>query len=1166
MNKHTFPYLFGLIFVFLFSPQYSSAQRWIEMMEEGEDFYKIQAAFNEEWQGQEYERGKGFKQFKRWEYFMERRVYPSGRPINSGILWEEIQKVKKFNQDRQDELAKNALTWSNVGPTNWVDGTGWNPGNGRVNVVVEDPNNPNTIYIGVPAGGCWKSTDAGSTWTPLTDNLPILGVSGIAIDPTNSNIVYLGTGDGDGGNTYSIGVMKSTDGGLTWNTTGLNWTSTNNNIRRLIIDESDPNTLFVATTNGIYRTTDAGVTWNNVQSGSMQDVEIHPTNPEIVYAASDRFYRSNNGGATFTQITSGLPAPADINRFKIAVSADEPDWIYAIAGNSSGSTYNGLYRSTDQGLNFTTQSTSPNIFGYATAGDDNSGQSWYDLALAVNPSNADDVYSGGINVWNSKDGGANWTIQSQWTFPNNIGYVHADIHDLAFFGGNLYCGSDGAVSKSTDFGENWTDLTNGIAIMQFYEIAMSTTSPNKIIGGSQDNGTNLYTGSTTWTHVMGADGMDCIIDYSNDNIQYGAIQLGNINKSTNNYNSYSNILNPSDVGESGAWVTPYELDPFDPNTIYVGYNNVQKSTDGGNTWAAISSFTGGTIDVLKLAPSDNNYIYVSDNGILYKTTDAGANWSTISAGLPGLFITDIAIDPTNPDRLWVCHSEFGGNRVYYSGNGGTSWSNYSSGLPEIPANTIEYLPGSADGLYLGMDVGVYYIDGNMTDWIPCFTGLPNVIIEDIVIGCNYGKIRVGTFGRGVWEADLLCPSIVDANLRCDESGILTINGDIIEIQDLSVINNGVVDAGPFEIGFYLSTDQTFTTADIFIGSLAVSGLVAGNTTAPLDFIADVSTLSPPLPIGTYYVGFIVDYQDTVVETLDTDNADCNFSEPTLVQCNGGQFLELSILLDNYPGETTWDIVDSDGNKLYEGGGYSTQGATIIESFCLGDGCFDLTIYDSYGDGICCGFGVGSYSLSDPSGAVLASGGEFGSSETTNFCLCRDNENITGTIASDTYSVIDYISSDGIVPSSNVVTFQAGNYIDLTPDFEVTLGAEFTAEIQACANSAYLLPSTGMNAFLQSNESTIVKPFVEKNTLKSNIFKKPNSSHAILELSIPSLEDVVIEIRDINFKMMGTIAVKDFEQTGLYSLKLDQSELGEGIYFLTIKNPSSSVVQKMVVNP
>jgi len=431
--------LFSLIIALIVITNYSKAQEYVRLMEDqSSNFYDIQKSFNEYWDGKSYEKGKGWKQFKRWEWFMEPRVYPTGKLPNPALAYNEYIKFKNTYSLKKGAQNNKAANWTPLGPTNW-NSIGWNPGLGRINAVTVDPNNSSTIYVGTPAGGCWKTTNGGTSWSPLTDNLSSLGVSGIAVDPTNSNTVYIATGDGDGNDTYSIGVLKSIDGGTTWNSTGLNWSTTQARVmRKIIIDPTNPNILFVASSNGLYKTTDAGISWTSVLGGSLRDIEFNPSNPKTLFACTNTlYYKSTNGGNSFTNITNGVPG-AGVGRLSIAVTANDTNYIYLLASNSGDNSFLGLFRSTDTGNNFSLRTNTPNVFGYNTNGGDAGGQSWYDMALAVSPTNKNEVYTGGINVWKSTNGGSSLTALSRWNWPTgSFEYVHADIHTLDFYGNTL---------------------------------------------------------------------------------------------------------------------------------------------------------------------------------------------------------------------------------------------------------------------------------------------------------------------------------------------------------------------------------------------------------------------------------------------------------------------------------------------------------------------------------------------------------------------------------------------------------------------------------------------------------------------------------------------------------------------------------------------------------
>ena len=757
-------YLLAFLFV-IGSISILPAQRWAQVFEEGGSYLDVKKTFKQEWEGKPYQRSSGYKQFKRLENFYDPRLYPDYKWPDPMIVWKEMEAASKAKKNKQSSKSASTSTWTPIGPTSWTDGSGWNAGLGRINVVMVDPNNSNTIYVGAPAGGLWKSTNGGNSWSCLTDNQAVLGVSDMEIDPNNSNIIYLATGDGDASDTYSVGVLKSTNGGTTWTTTGLNFQVTQTRrIRRLIMHPTNSNILFAATTNGLYKTSNGGNSWTLITSNSFQDLAFKPGDPTVVYAVNDEFYKSTNTGNSFTQITSGLPPDNQVNRYKIGVSEDEPSWVYLVCGKQSDSTFKGMYRSTNSGNSFTLQANSPNIFGYSPTGSDSAGQSWYDLAIVVDPNDASTMWVGGVNIWKSTDGGVTYTIQTNWTYPNGIGYTHADIHYLNIYNGDLYCGSDGGVFISSDGGDNWTDKSAGLQITQFYRLSTSQTNPSLIIGGTQDNGTNLYTGSNNWTHVVGADGMECIINPVNANTMFAAIQFGSIRRSTNGGNSFSVVLTPDQVGDNGGWVTPYVLDPNNPNHIYVGYTELYRSTNGGNTFTQLSNLNNSnTLRVVEVCKANSSVIYLGRGSKVFKSSNGGTSFTNVTGNLPNKTVTSIITDPTDADRIWVSLSGYtSGQKVFFSSTGGSSWTNLSTGLPNLPANCLLYREGSSDEIYCGTDVGIYTLSGNSGSWTTFGTGLPNVIVEELEITYSIDKIRAATYGRGMWEADLPSGCATDA--------------------------------------------------------------------------------------------------------------------------------------------------------------------------------------------------------------------------------------------------------------------------------------------------------------------------------------------------------------------------------------------------------------------
>jgi len=767
------------------------------------DFNEIKKSFDNYWIDKDYqEKGKGWKIFKRWEWFWGQRVYPDGLFPSPDKTYIEYQKRLRADKKNLD----NTLTvgnWENLGPTTNNGGYG---GLGRINVVREHPSNSNTIYAGAASGGLWMSTDGGNNWSTNTDELGSLGVTDLVFDPDDSNIIFMATGDGDHSDTYSVGVLKSTNGGASWNTTGLNWTQNNNRtISRLLINPVNSDFIYAGGSNGIYKSTNGGTDWSLVfNTMSVKDMELKPGTPSTIYAARNAIYRSTDNGTSWTQLTSGLPT-SGMERIALAVSPNNANYVYALISSTSGSGFLGLYRSTNSGDSWTLMSSTPNILGWNVTGSDTGGQGWYDLCLAASPTNANEIYAGGVNIWKSTNGGVNWTRSTYW----NSAYtptVHADQHDLWFStnSNTLYVGNDGGVYHTTNGGTNWSWVGSGLQISQFYRLGVSATNSNIVIAGAQDNGTKLKSG-TNWTDVIGGDGMECIVDHSNANIMYGSIYYGQIRKSTNGGSSFNTLTLPSEYNSGyGAWVTPYVMDPTNSNILYVGYRNIFKTTNGGGSWTSISNFTSGSITVLQVAPSNTNYIYASTGGSYLKaTTNGGANWTEYA--LPAYTtLTYLAVDNDNPLNIWATFSGYySGQKVYNSTNGGQSWTNISGTLPNLPVNCVVHQKDFNDRIYVGTDIGVYYRDNNTDNWVSFNTNLPNVVITELEIQYSTNKLRAATFGRGLWEAEIAVTSL--------DSPTLASPADAATDQELtlSLAWNAVTNATSYTS--QLSTSSDFTT-------------------------------------------------------------------------------------------------------------------------------------------------------------------------------------------------------------------------------------------------------------------------------------------------------------------------------------------------------------------
>ena len=804
------------------------SQEWINMMKDQKtNVHDVQKAFNtwySSYQKNSANSEKGnendgpYEQFKRWEWLMEARTYPSGNRPAPGAI------AKQYS----DYLKNRAVKHSPMGAANWTYTGNTNVpqygGDGRVNYLRFMPGNNNIIFACGPTGGLWETTDGGNTWSTKTDNLTDMSISDIAIDPTNTNVMYISTGDGDGiygGYTTlsTVGVLKSTDGGTTWNPTGLVYTQANtgpaySTVNQLLLDSNNTNYIIAATSFGLFKTTNAGITWAQVDTGDFRSIEFEPFHSGVVYASTfnGEFYRSTDTGSTWTFITAGLPAQTNGNRIKIAVTPADSNYVYLVVGQT------GTYRSTDRGQTFTQMSASDQI----------SYQYWYTMSLCVSPTNADSLLEGGLDNYVSADGGASWNQVTSW-YGNGYPYVHADVHcitPLPGSGSAYFEASDGGVFEMNQpSADSWMDLSSNLEIGALYNIGPSATTPGLWLSGWQDNGVNLS--GPFWQEVYGGDGMISFIDYSNDLTWYVENYDGDFQMSPDGGITWNTISNGLPYG---PWVTRWLQNPQNPNSLFGGLQDVWNSTDQGNIWTQISTWGSATnnfISAICIDPKDSNIIYAAQPGIIEVTTNGGNTWTNITGSLPvnNAGISGIALDPKNAAKVWVSFSGYSGpDKVYQSTNMGTTWTDISTGLPNLPVNCILFQNGSPnESIYIGMDAGVYYHDTVLNSWLAYTSGLPNVIVNDLEIFYPTNTLLAATYGRGVWSSptytnstDLGTTNIANAN------GRLTIypnptNGNVSLTAD-------VVNPGEYSVSIYNMLGQKVYGADINISRHYTSNL------------------------------------------------------------------------------------------------------------------------------------------------------------------------------------------------------------------------------------------------------------------------------------------------------------------------------------------------------
>ncbi|MEO8085851.1 MAG: T9SS type A sorting domain-containing protein [Bacteroidota bacterium] len=728
----------------------------------------------------EFEDG-AYEKFKRWEYYWQTRISSTGEFVSPLINLNEWKayndRTFAFKEAEQGEVM--LANWIAKGPDNTPGGY---YGIGRINCIAFHPTNTNTFWVGTAAGGLWKTTNGGSSWSASTINGVVLGVSDIAVNPSNPNTIYIATGDGESGSlsgfvggisgsgdSKSIGVLKSTDGGSTWSTTGLTWTVQNQLVtHRLLINPNNPQILLLAASDGVYKTTNGGTSWTQIASGAdVRDLEFRPGDPNTVYAATfdqananAQVYTSIDGGDSFNQ-TSFFNGASRIN---MAVTPAWPDLVDCLIANQQSGLL-GLFASTDAGQSFTEYFTADCTNNLLNGKEDASGcdgQGNYDLAYAINPSDENEIWIGAVNLWKTSDGGGNWNLANYWydqQNPPGVPVVHADKHFLAFDPQNsstLYQCNDGGLYKTANGGTTWTVASNGIQNSEMYRISVAQSQQDVVLCGLQDNGNKLLANNTWIETRSGGDGLDCAIDYTNPNIQYSTYPQGGISRTTDGWATSASISANLPGQPSGSWLTPVLIDNNNPQIIYTALDKVYKSNDRGDTWQAISNvFTGHPFYHLAVAASNSQSIAASTFDSLFLTNDGGNSWGLVTFSQPGTYISNIAYHTANPQIIYITLSGYvSGEKVYRSTDDGNNWSNISGSLPNVPVNCIVQEAGGST-VYIGTDLGVWYRNDNTSDWIPFNTNLPTVPVTDLEIYYTnpHNQLWAGTFGRGLWRTD-----------------------------------------------------------------------------------------------------------------------------------------------------------------------------------------------------------------------------------------------------------------------------------------------------------------------------------------------------------------------------------------------------------------------------
>ncbi|NOQ74449.1 MAG: T9SS type A sorting domain-containing protein [Crocinitomix sp.] len=706
---------------------FTSGKTFVEITEEADAYFELKYPTLSPAELCEGEFRDGtFVKYQRWCSFWKNNLNADGTLGD----FTKVARAATKNRDSREVICEDSdspIEWTNI---NYTSNMGWQIDQGRASSLAFHPTDPDTYYIGAAWGGLWKTTDGGLTNTIVNDNLPLSAVSSIIIDPDNPDNMLVSLSDIVWYGPMSLGVYVSGDAGVNFSPTDLDWALTDNNrIYYMDQDPTDGDHILAATSDGIFRSTDFFTSNELVLSGDIRSVKFSRTNPDIVYAGggSGQFYRSEDGGESFDLIT-------DFGGGHVRIAVPLVDGSTRVVATHNTN----LHTSTDNGLTFESKVLPQS-----------------NMVIEFGVGSEDVLSVGNLEVHSSDDFGDSFTVRTHWLGHYDLPHIHVDQRNVFVNPLNedlvYYC-NDGGIFSHDVTTNGFENLATDLIITQYYDIAVSQTEEQVLGGGSQDCG-NVFRGEDGewWRYAQTGDGMGQDIDPEYANRRYWSYQYGALRRWEDGDNT-----NIKPEGETGAWETPFKLDPNNSDRILVGYTSVYASDNNGDTWETVGDpVLGGTADLEQLAisPSNSEKIYAAKGRTLYVKEPGVEAWSIINTPV-FQDITDLEVDPLDEDIVYICYAGFlEGKKVYMSEDSGENWTNISEDLPNLPFTALELYYDKPGALFVGTYGAVYYRDTMSTEWRK-YGCLPNTSVNDIEIQYHTNKIYVGTHGRGMFEAPI----------------------------------------------------------------------------------------------------------------------------------------------------------------------------------------------------------------------------------------------------------------------------------------------------------------------------------------------------------------------------------------------------------------------------
>lgn len=835
--------------------------------------------------------------------------------------------------------------WQPIGPTRVDDGAGEFAG--RVSAIAIHPTDPGILYIGGAQGGVWKTENGGASWTPLTDEECSLAMGSIAIDPVEPDIVYAGTGEQhfSGDSYYGCGVLRSLDGGQTWEQLGgdifvrrTSFTGRNGmgaggaRISKVLVDpatagSANATTVLAASSFGLFRSTSSGLDWTRVLEGIATDLVAHPHDPSVLFAGiyGEGIHRSSDGGVSWTRLSIGFPS--EPGRIILAIAPSSPDVVYAGVVHGLEAALRGndmwIYRTEDGGENWE-QRVAEDASCWS--------QCWYDFAMAVHPLDADRVFLGTVVLYESSDGG----MIFEQIHPDN---VWVDQHHLLFdtlSGPNvLYVANDGGVFRSDNAGADWVHLNSNLAVSQFYRgIGLHPSDPSVALGGTQDQGTLRSSGGTTiWTRVVPGDGGYTAFDFEDPGVWYAETQwiAGRIGGPRRN-----GVLSRRgiDRNERGLFIPPLVMDPVDSRRLYFGTQSIYRTDDAAREWVPIYTHPlDSVITAIAPSPADPRTVYAAiRRGAVVATHDGGETWLESGQGLPDRFLGDLAAHPDDPDQAYVVAGGFLSGHVFQTTDGGRSWQDRTGDLPDHPVNAVIYDPADPNAVYVGTDFGVFHSPGGGDTWNRLQDGLPVSAVYALAAQPGTGRLVAATHGRGMFEVPVTVP--LTARLRPLAVFDTVRFADTIPVTDTAIVapfgaNDFATDwsataeaawlsvprgqgRGRGRFGFRIEAAELPSgdheaTIEVRVGGVADPFAIPVSLHVPL---ASRMAVAPSGPPRSVLVGSTEPFADSLLVTFSGPKPATQWSAAH----DGGSWLELASASGAGDGSVTW-TVDPDGLEV-----------------------------------------------------------------------------------------------------------------------------------------------------------------------------------------------------------------------------------------------------------